>query len=226
MAATRFTNLGSGDYFVYIPAAEFRPGGDLAGFQSSPGIQVGDDHLGEDGIDVSLPMVHGIRSSVVSLLSGGAPNSGNGEDGDDSSSDDAKDDDYDLTVDFGFVANGSDCVTIAVASGSDDGYELSPSGEIDSGSINRLTRSFGVLGDGVVAGTRFANLNIPQGATITDAYVVFTGNQIADGAGTGSSGTANLLVQGEAADTTSSYTTTAFDFSDGTRCVQQCLLVH
>lgn len=209
-----FPNLGAGSYFVFIPPFEFGPGGDLSGHASVSGTSSGDDNIGEDGLDNPLAVLTGVRSGTIDLSSGGAPTTGTGETGDGASSDDSKDADYDLTIDFGFVPTPDSCLAVAANSGDNDGYELAATGEIDAGGINRLTRSFGVLGSGVVAGVRFTNLAVPRGAQITGAYVVFTGNQNSDFAGTGTPDPATVLVRGNAADTTLPWTTALYDFSD------------
>ncbi|MES2736436.1 MAG: SdrD B-like domain-containing protein [Verrucomicrobiota bacterium] len=106
-----FAGLASGIYVVHIAAENFRPGVDgfvtagplfncisVAGHQTSSG----DDNQGEDGVDSVTPLVTGISSLGINLQVGTAP-AGAAEGGFDSSSDDAKDADTNLTVDFGFV---------------------------------------------------------------------------------------------------------------------------
>lgn len=106
-----FSNLQPGGYIVHIPADNFRLGvlglitqGPLFGSQSIPGHQstIGDDNLGEDGVDSLTPLLTGISSSVVNLQPGNAP-TGGAESGFDGNSDNGKDADYNLTIDFGFV---------------------------------------------------------------------------------------------------------------------------
>lgn len=56
-------------------------------------------------------------------------------------------------------------------------------------------------------GVRFADLPIPQDATITSAYIQFT-------AASSSAGTANLLIHAEASESAPPFTATAFDLTD------------
>lgn len=59
-------------------------------------------------------------------------------------------------------------------------------------------------------GLRFANLAIPQNATITSAYIKFTVDEI-------NSGNVTINIAGQAADNPPAYTTTAYDISSRTR---------
>ena len=56
-------------------------------------------------------------------------------------------------------------------------------------------------------GMRFANLSIPQGATITNAYIQFTVDE------TGSS-TTNLTIKGQATDNASTFTSSRYNISN------------
>lgn len=103
-----FENLEEGDYFVHIPASEFGPGGPLDGMFSiagNAGDSHQDDNSDENGVDAPNPSVTGISSAVISLTANAEPTDDNTETGFDNDMDNADDDNYDLTVDFGFQAN-------------------------------------------------------------------------------------------------------------------------
>ncbi|MES2505657.1 MAG: SdrD B-like domain-containing protein, partial [Verrucomicrobiota bacterium] len=106
-----FSGLQAGSYFVHIPAQNFGIG--VAGVIAEGALYkhlsiashqagAGDDDQGEDGVDSLLPLVTGISSEVIVLQVGTAP-VGAAESGFDGSTDDARDADVNLTVDFGFV---------------------------------------------------------------------------------------------------------------------------
>lgn len=105
-----FGGLAPGNYKLHIPAWQFQQGGPLEGAISISGVgQAGDDdnansigHSGDDGIDDAQPDLNGITSNVISLQPELAPIFSSGETGAGSGSDDTADDDYNLTVDFGF----------------------------------------------------------------------------------------------------------------------------
>ncbi len=60
-----------------------------------------------------------------------------------------------------------------------------------------------------IVGLRFNNINVPQGALITNAYIQFTAEEIGTLA-------TNLTIVGEAVDNASPFTTTAYDVSSRT----------
>ncbi len=86
----------------------------------------------------------------------------------------------------------------AVSTSSDDAYQNT------NGSMSSLTstdiRIGGVVG---ASGVRFSGLNVPQGATITEAYIQFS----ADSSST-TSGSAVVTVRGEASNDAATFTTT------------------
>lgn len=65
-----------------------------------------------------------------------------------------------------------------------------------------------------VVGLRFQQLNIPQGAVITSAYLQFTCDEI-------STGSCNLTISGEAADNSSVFTTSAYNISSRNKTAAQ-----
>jgi uncharacterized repeat protein (TIGR01451 family) len=92
-----FTGLPAGDYRVRVAAAEFQPGGDLAGLRSSTGAGNPnadlDQDVDENGVDDANPAANGISSGVITLSPAGEPDAavdGNGVNSN-------------LTLDFGFV---------------------------------------------------------------------------------------------------------------------------
>ena len=65
-----FDDLLPGDYFIYIPPAEFQTGGTLANYQSSTGNgsdETTDQAGDENGIDDAAPATNGIRSTDYTL---------------------------------------------------------------------------------------------------------------------------------------------------------------
>ncbi len=98
-----FDQLPPGQYRLFIPSTEFNFGRPLWRLLSLPGVQAGDDHLGEDGIDDTRPDINGIQTAVITLTRGEMPTDASGETGAFSDLDSRNDDDYDLTVDFGFA---------------------------------------------------------------------------------------------------------------------------
>ena len=107
-----FEGLAPGRYYVEVLKDNFVIGsGNLAGCASLPGVQTGDDDAGEDGIDDLQPEFNGIISAAVEVLVDQAPETADGETGKDSTSDDANDDNTDLTIDFGFKEGKVDLYT-------------------------------------------------------------------------------------------------------------------
>ena len=103
-----FENLEEGDYIVHIPASEFGPGAPLEGMFNIPGNGADnqlDDDVDENGIDAPNPQTTGISSAVISLTANAEPTDNDSETGSGNDMDNADDDNYDLTVDFGFQAN-------------------------------------------------------------------------------------------------------------------------
>ena len=100
-----FDHLTTGSYQVYVPASEFGVGGLLEGMLSIPGaIAAGDDDVGENGIDDSIPSATGIRSGTFTLTGDQAPVNAGVESGAFATIDDADDNNGNLTIDLGFRA--------------------------------------------------------------------------------------------------------------------------
>ena len=97
-----FSDLAPGRYFLRVPAWQFDFGMPLYFHASSLGVQSGDDHLGEDGIDNGNPSFNGINTAVFELSPTNAP-VGSQEGGHLGSSDDIDDSATNLTLDLGFV---------------------------------------------------------------------------------------------------------------------------
>jgi hypothetical protein len=111
----RITNLLPGNYFLHIPAAQFQSGGPLHNKVSVPNHGLDDqrdDDLDENGVDSANPAATGISSVVISLQLNEEPMDFDTETGTDKTSDNARDQDHDLTVDFGFIPVGSGTVGI------------------------------------------------------------------------------------------------------------------
>ncbi|MBW7882049.1 MAG: DUF11 domain-containing protein, partial [Caldilineaceae bacterium] len=94
----RFNGLSPGDYQIVVTAANFQPGGPLAGtlstFTAEPNANADGDN-NDNGIDVLDPAVSGIASSSFTLDLATEPDVAIDGDGVNSN----------LTVDFGFVRN-------------------------------------------------------------------------------------------------------------------------
>jgi len=112
------------------------------------------------------------------------------------------------------VANPGDPVTIfsKIATGMDD-MEESSTGNIlanvnstDIELVNDISTSAGIQ----TVGLRFINLNIPQGALISNAYIQFTCDEISTDA-------CNLTISGENVDNSAAFTTANFNISNRTK---------
>jgi protocatechuate 3,4-dioxygenase beta subunit len=97
-----FKDLTEGVYRVHIPASMFLPGAPLYGKVSIAEGKLGDDDVGEDGLNEFEPTVNGVTSDYIILSPGHAPTDFNFETGIDRTSDNAIDAAFDLTIDFGF----------------------------------------------------------------------------------------------------------------------------
>jgi len=109
-----FNFLSSGSYIVFIPASQFSAGQPLNGVVSMSGSQnsTADDDAGEDGIDDAAPSINGIRSRNISLnVDSAAVDAGN-ESGLFKTDDSFDDDNFDLTIDFGFVPSNPNLVGV------------------------------------------------------------------------------------------------------------------
>lgn len=101
-----FEGLTPGNYFVHVPASEFQAGGHLIDKVSVPGAGKDsgvDDDVNEDGIDVVAPDVTGVSSIAFILNETTEPVNAAGETGVDTSYDDARDANFDSTIDLGFI---------------------------------------------------------------------------------------------------------------------------
>ncbi len=103
-----FGGLLPGNYKLHVPASQFAPGGALEGATSvvGAGQPLDDDDVlggGDNGLDDAVPSLRGISSDVVTLAAGGAPTFATGETGNAEGDDFDADDNFDLTIDFGFV---------------------------------------------------------------------------------------------------------------------------
>ncbi|MCB1225566.1 MAG: putative Ig domain-containing protein, partial [Verrucomicrobiales bacterium] len=156
-----FNGLAPGDYFVKLPAANFKSGAPLAGLFSITGTQAGDDNQGEDGIDEVNMDVLGIRSALVTLSPGTEPTNAAGEVGFQNTSDDASDSNIDLTVDFGFNNSGP-CPVLTLSPSS------LPAGVVGAPYSQSLSASGGTAPYtwSVISGS------LPSGLTLSSAGVI------------------------------------------------------
>jgi protocatechuate 3,4-dioxygenase beta subunit len=97
-----FNFLRPGNYIVHIPASQFQSGGPLYQRISILEGLVGDDDVGEDGVNNGDPVLNGVSSLVISLFPGNAPTDDSGETGFENTGDNQIDAAVDLTIDFGF----------------------------------------------------------------------------------------------------------------------------
>ncbi|CAK8723600.1 MAG: putative metal-dependent phosphoesterase TrpH, contains PHP domain [Candidatus Electronema aureum] len=106
----------------------------------------------------------------------------------------------------GTAGGGSSTVSARVATGSDDAEQRQTGGVVTLNSSDlELVYDSSTTGNQYV-GMRFANLGIPQGATITNAYIQFTVDET-------NSGTTSLTIKGQAADNAATFTTASNNIS-------------
>jgi len=106
----------------------------------------------------------------------------------------------------GQAGGGSTTVSARVATGSDDAEQQQSGGVVTLNSSDlELVYDTATTGNQYV-GMRFANLGIPQGATITNAYVQFTVDEKNSGATT-------LTIKGQAADNAATFSTASNNIS-------------
>ena len=95
------------------------------------------------------------------------------------------------------AAGSATTIAVRVSASSDDAEENVATGSVDRGSSDLELVEQGVMPQ--IVGMRFNGLNIPQGATITNATIQFKVDEI-------STDTANLMIEGEATDDALTYT--------------------
>ncbi|YCM45720.1 SdrD B-like domain-containing protein [Verrucomicrobiaceae bacterium 227] len=96
-----FDRVHEGDFTVFIPEANFAPGGPLYQYDSLAGAggdDTSDDHLGENGLDERVN--GGVASAVISLKAGGEPTGESGSTTGPVST--LADNSVNTTIDFGF----------------------------------------------------------------------------------------------------------------------------
>ncbi len=101
-------------------------------------------------------------------------------------------------------------IDVPVIAGSDDAEESS------AGNVSLTSSDIELVFDGPgnqTVGLRFANIGIPQGAVILNAYVQFTVDEVNTGA-------TNLVVQGHDVDNSATFTTANFNVSSRARTNQ------
>ncbi|MCW0220377.1 MAG: hypothetical protein OJI67_18770, partial [Prosthecobacter sp.] len=109
-----FDYLSSGNYIVHIPASEFAAGRPLYDTVSVLGAQTGaaDDDVGEDGIDEASPALNGVSTREITLTVDGAPIDAGTETGLSADADAFDDNNFDLTIDFGFATANPNAVGV------------------------------------------------------------------------------------------------------------------
>lgn len=111
-------------------------------------------------------------------------------------------------------------ISVRINAGSDDAEEEGPDGaSLGNGSIYlissdlELTEDFGgPIGGKQKIGLRFNNIDIPQGALITQAYMTF--RSVPADFPNSNSGIANFTISGEDIDDAGTFRTTAFDITN------------
>jgi hypothetical protein len=115
---------------------------------------------------------------------------------------------------------GLNSIIKSIASSSDDAEEEGPDGvNLGPGGMYLNSSDLEIVNDLVapssgaqIIGLRFTGLNIPSGATVTNAYLTF-GAIAADSPNT-NNGTTNLTIRAQAADNPTTFTSTAFNVSN------------
>lgn len=101
-------------------------------------------------------------------------------------------------------------LTRAVATGTDDAEECVAGGTGTVGAMDLTSSDLEIVLDGTknqMIGVRFANITIPQGATIVSAYIQFATK------GDKNATLGDAVIRGEAADASLTYTATAFNIT-------------
>jgi hypothetical protein len=98
-----FGSVPAGDYHLHVPASEFAPGKPLFSALSVEQTASGDDHLGEEGVDVPFPESTGINSVAFTLQASSLITDAEAEQGHNAASDNFRDERVDLTHDLGFT---------------------------------------------------------------------------------------------------------------------------
>ncbi|MGK0371910.1 MAG: hypothetical protein ACJAW1_002154, partial [Glaciecola sp.] len=96
---------------------------------------------------------------------------------------------------------------VRVSGGNNDAEELVSDGDMSRGSSDL---EFGYDGGLQIVGMRFQNINIPQGATISSAYIEFVTDET-------DSGTTNLVIFGEDNESPTTFTNSDDNISDRTK---------
>ncbi len=105
----------------------------------------------------------------------------------------------------------SDTVCVSIESGGDDMEQNGTNGSMYSTSSDiELVSDVNNGGGNQTIGLRFNNIGMPQGATISGAYLQFTVDEVG-------SGPSSLAIQGEAADNATAYSAAAYDVSNRAR---------
>ncbi|MFB0553145.1 MAG: hypothetical protein ACETWQ_07505, partial [Phycisphaerae bacterium] len=103
-----------------------------------------------------------------------------------------------------------DVIEVRVAAGDDDMEELVADGTHDLGSSDLEITEEGEPANNQLIGLRFNNIDVPQGAIITSAYVQFHVDET-DVPGDNRPGT--RFLRGEAVDNAATFSDTAFDIA-------------
>ncbi|MBL9146894.1 MAG: putative Ig domain-containing protein [Verrucomicrobiaceae bacterium] len=141
-----FSGLAEGSYKVRIPASEFASGKplyQLLSISGAGGDNGVDDGVDENGIDDAAPATNGIYSGIIVLSMDSEPSTS--ESGNNSSADEADDDNTDLTVDFGFVSSPLFCVGNRVFKDSNGNLIYDPGEGVDGVAVQLLNSSNSVL---------------------------------------------------------------------------------
>lgn len=110
-------------------------------------------------------------------------------------------------------------ITSSISSSSDDAEETGPDGLFNGvGYINLLSPDLELVRDdenptsgAQFVGLRFENINIPKGATITNAYITF--RAVATNSPNTNSGVTNLTIKAHASDNATTFSSSTYDIS-------------
>ena len=162
-----FSSLYQGQYFVYLPAAQFESSGNLRGLFSIPVITPGDDNVGQDALPTTTPWSTGISSRVITLVNNHAPTDEDIETGFDYTSDDADDANTDLTIDIGLFR--------PVAMGNMVFEDINSNGHYDTGEgLSGVTVQ-------LYTDTQFPEVDTPIAVTTSDAVGRYAFNFLLSG---------------------------------------------
>ncbi|HID38066.1 MAG TPA: T9SS type A sorting domain-containing protein [Calditrichaeota bacterium] len=116
------------------------------------------------------------------------------------------DSDKTVTAHFSASSGGSGTVDVRISSGYDDAEEYESGGNVYINSSDLELVYDNSTTDNQFVGLRFSGIDVPQGASITKAYIQFTVDET-------DAGSASLTIKGQNSDNASAFSTNDFDIS-------------